>query len=110
MTGGAHDPGDAGGQPRRGGLAPAQRRPQRADARGSPAVSVLAPPDRSVTWPRVLGVAGAVLLVAMGVHLVALVLLGGPVSGPVSLRKPATFAETGWLLCWSVAVVLPRLR
>ncbi|MEJ2889695.1 hypothetical protein [Actinomycetospora aeridis] len=62
------------------------------------------------TWPRVLWAAGAVLLVAMVVHVVALVLLGGPVGGPVSLRKPATFAETGWLLCWSVAVVLPALR
>jgi hypothetical protein len=58
----------------------------------------------------VLWIAGSVLLVTMVVHLVALVLLGGPVSGPVSLRKPATFAETGWLLCWSVAAVLPRLR
>ncbi|GAA4779362.1 hypothetical protein GCM10023200_10620 [Actinomycetospora chlora] len=62
------------------------------------------------SWPRVLGVTGAVLLVAMVVHVVALVLLGGPVGGPVSLRKPATFAETGWLLCWSVALVLARLR
>ena len=62
------------------------------------------------SWPRVLWVAGAALLVAMVVHLVAMVVLGGPVSGPVSLRKPATFAETGWLLCWSVAAVLPRLR
>lgn len=64
----------------------------------------------SSSWPRVLWVGGAVLLVAMVVHVVALLLLGGPVSGPVSLRKPATFAETGWLLCWSVALVLPRLH
>ena len=33
----------------------------------------------------------------------ALLVTGDPVTGPVSLRKPATFAETGWLLCWSVA-------
>ncbi|MDD7937932.1 hypothetical protein PHK61_05810 [Actinomycetospora lutea] len=65
---------------------------------------------RELTWPRVLWAAGAVLLVAMVVHVVAPVLLGGPVGGPVSLRKPATFAETGWLLCWSVAIVLPALR
>ncbi|MEJ2865716.1 hypothetical protein [Actinomycetospora flava] len=69
-----------------------------------------ATPPRTPGWPRVLWAAGAVLLVAMVVHVVALVLLGGPVGGPVSLRKPATFAETGWLLCWSVATVLPRLR
>ncbi|GLZ47708.1 hypothetical protein Acsp06_38930 [Actinomycetospora sp. NBRC 106375] len=68
------------------------------------------PAARTLDWPRALWLAGAVLLVAMVGHVVALVLLGGPVSGPVSLRKPATFAETGWLLCWSVAVVLPRLR
>lgn len=69
-----------------------------------------ASPRQGTSWPRVLWVAGTVLLVAMVVHVVALVLLDGPVSGPVSLRKPATFAETGWLLCWSVAAVLPRLR
>ncbi|WP_433782837.1 hypothetical protein ACQPX6_23345 [Actinomycetospora sp. CA-101289] len=76
--------------------------------------TTLASPDAPTrtpsSWPRVLWVAGAALLVAMVVHLVAMVVLDGPVSGPVSLRKPATFAETGWLLCWSVAAVLPRLR
>jgi hypothetical protein len=72
--------------------------------------TVRAPARTAWSWPQVLVVAGAVLLVAMVVHVVAMVLLGGAVSGPVSLRKPATFAETGWLLCWSVAAVLPRLR
>ncbi len=61
-------------------------------------------------WPRVLWVAGSVLLVTMVVHVAALVITGGPVSGPVSLRKPATFAETGWLVCWSVALILAVLR
>lgn len=61
-------------------------------------------------WPRVLFAAGAVLLAVMVFHLVALVVTGGPVTGPVSLRKPATFAETGWLVAWSVALVLPLLR
>jgi hypothetical protein len=61
-------------------------------------------------WPRVLWVTGTVLLVTMAVHIAALVITGGPVSGPVSLRKPATFAETGWLIAWSVALVLPALR
>jgi hypothetical protein len=61
-------------------------------------------------WPRVLWIAGAVLLVTMVFHIVALVVKGGPVSGPVSLRKPATFAETGWLIAWSVALILPRLH
>ncbi|MHC1559668.1 hypothetical protein ACR9E3_11965 [Actinomycetospora sp. C-140] len=74
------------------------------------AVADARPIPRTLDWPRVLWLAGGLLLVVMVGHLVALVLLGGPVSGPVSLRKPATFAETGWLLCWSVAVVLPRLR
>lgn len=73
-------------------------------------MSVRAPLRPATAWPRVLFVAGAALLVAMVVHIVAMVLLGGAISGPVSLRKPATFAETGWLLCWSVALVLPRLR
>lgn len=61
-------------------------------------------------WPRVLWIAGGVLLVTMLVHVAALAIRGGPVTGPVSLRKPADFAETGWLLTWSVALVLPRLR
>ena len=61
-------------------------------------------------WPRILWIAGAVLFVTMVVHVAALVITGGPVTGPVSLRKPATFAETGWLTAWSVAMILPWLR
>src|SRR5215475_14168545 len=61
-------------------------------------------------WPRLLWIVGAVLLATMVFHIVALVVTGGPVSGPVSLRKPATFAEAGWLIAWSVALILPRLR
>jgi hypothetical protein len=61
-------------------------------------------------WPRILWVIGAVLLVTMLVHIAALVVTGGPWTGPVSLRKPATFAETGWLACWSVALILPAVR
>ena len=61
-------------------------------------------------WPRILWIAGTVLLATMVVHIVALAIRGGPVTGPVSLRKPADFAETGWLLTWSVALILPRLR
>src|SRR5947208_16266733 len=61
-------------------------------------------------WPRILWIAGAVLFVTMVVHVAALAITGGPVTGPVSLRKPATFAETGWLTAWSVALILPRLR
>jgi len=55
-------------------------------------------------------VTGTVLLVTMVAHVAALVITGGPVTGPVSLRKPATFAETGWLTAWSVALILPTLR
>src|SRR2546423_6473645 len=61
-------------------------------------------------WPRILWIASTVLLATMVVHIVALAIRGGPVTGPVSLRKPADFAETGWLLTWSVALILPRLR
>lgn len=64
----------------------------------------------ATAWPRILWIAGTVLLVTMVVHVVALVVTGGPLTGPVSLRKPATFAETSWLLAWSVALVLPVLR
>jgi hypothetical protein len=63
-----------------------------------------------MTWPKVLWLTGAVLLVTMVFHICALLVTGGPVSGPVSLRKPATFAETGWLNAWSVALILPTLR
>ncbi len=62
------------------------------------------------TTPRILWFVGAVLFVAMVAHVVALVVTGGPLTGPVSLRKPATFAETGWLVCWSTALVLPLLQ
>jgi hypothetical protein len=60
-------------------------------------------------WPRALWLVGGVLLVTMLFHAGALLVTGGPVTGPVSLRKPTTFAETGWLLCWSVALLLPAL-
>lgn len=59
---------------------------------------------------KVLFVAGTLLFVVMAFHLAALLLTGGPSSGPVSLRKPATFAETGWLLCWSVGWLLPLVK
>src|SRR5438552_15784761 len=61
-------------------------------------------------WPRILWIVGTVLLATMVVHIAALAIRGGPLTGPVSLRKPADFAETGWLLTWSVALILPRLR
>lgn len=60
-------------------------------------------------WPRVLWAGGTILLITMLVHIGALVVTGGPWTGPVSLRKPATFAETGWLVAWSVALILPTL-
>lgn len=71
-----------------------------------------APVDAAATtvWPRVLWMVGTVLLATMVLHVAALLVLGGAVTGPVSLRKPATFAETGWLVAWSVALILPRLR
>jgi len=61
-------------------------------------------------WPRVLWWAGWALLATMLVHVAALAVTRGALVGPVSLRKPATFAETSWLLCWSVALTLPWLR
>ncbi len=64
----------------------------------------------ATAWPRLLWVIGTLLLITMVVHLVAIVVTGGPWTGPVSLRKPATFAETGWLAAWSVALIMPRMR
>lgn len=61
-------------------------------------------------WPQILWVTGTILLVTMLVHIAALVVTGGTWTGPVSLRKPATFAETGWLACWSVALILLAVR
>lgn len=68
--------------------------------------------DRTIrtAWPRILRVVGTVLFVVMLAHIAALFVIGGSLTGPVSLRKPATFAETGWLVCWSVALLLPLLR
>lgn len=77
-----------------------------ADRNVRPATGLPAPPG----WPRALWVTGTVLFVTMVVHIAALMITGGPVSGPVSLRKPATFAETGWLIAWSVALIMPLLR
>ncbi len=61
-------------------------------------------------WTRILWWTGGFLFVVMLFHVAALVITGGPVTGPVSLRKPATFAETGWLVAWSAALILPTLR
>jgi hypothetical protein len=66
--------------------------------------------DGLTGWPRALWLTGTFLFGVMVFHVVALAVTGGPVNGPVSLRKPATFAETGWLIAWSVALVLPTLR
>ncbi|MGH3977825.1 MAG: hypothetical protein ACRDRZ_02300 [Pseudonocardiaceae bacterium] len=64
----------------------------------------------ATAWLRILWITGTILLITMLVHVAALVVSPGPWTGPVSLRKPATFAETGWLLCWSVALILPVVR
>lgn len=65
---------------------------------------------RPLTWTTALYLGGWVLLATMVFHVVALVVTGGDVTGPVSLRKPADFAEAGWLACWAVAMVLPHVR
>ena len=64
---------------------------------------------RPLTWQTALFLGGWVLLATMVFHVVALFVTGGDVTGPVSLRKPADFAETGWLACWAVALVLPHV-
>ena len=64
---------------------------------------------RPLTWQTALFIGGWILLATMVFHVVALVVTGGDVTGPVSLRKPADFAETGWLACWAVALVLPHV-
>ena len=53
---------------------------------------------------------GWLLLATLAVHAVALVATGGDINGPVSLRKPMTFAEATWLLCWSVSLALRWVR
>ena len=53
---------------------------------------------------------GGFLFVVMLVHVAILAVTGDTWSGPVSLRKPADFAEAGWLVTWSVALILPLLR
>jgi hypothetical protein len=60
-----------------------------------------------LTWVRALWLGGTLLLIAMVVHLLALAIRGGAVTGPVSLRKPIDFAESGWLMCWAMALILP---
>lgn len=69
-------------------------------------IAAVGPPG----WPWALWLVGTILLVAMLAHIAALAITGGPVTGPVSLRKPITFAETGWLTAWSVALIQPTLR
>lgn len=78
------------------------------DDRGTTPWTALRSPT-PLTWPKVLYVGGWVLLATMVFHIAALAVTGGTVTGPVSLRKPATFAESGWLTAWSVALVLPYL-
>lgn len=82
--------------------------PTRGDGRPSTPRDALRFPT-PLTWPNVLYLVGWLLLATMVFHLVALAITGGAITGPVSLRKPATFAETGWLTAWSVALVLPAL-
>ena len=62
-----------------------------------------------MNWTRALWIGGAILLATMVFHLVALGVTGGAVTGAVSLRKPATFGESGGLAAWATAVILPRL-
>lgn len=58
---------------------------------------------------RFLLVTGSVLFVWMVAHAVMLGLPQYSVDGAASPRKAATFAETGWLMCWATAYVLPHL-
>lgn len=60
--------------------------------------------------PTILFISGSLLFVSLIVHGLALVVSGGSIQGPVSFRKAMTFAETGWLLCWSVGWLLPLIR
>lgn len=59
---------------------------------------------------RILFITGSVLFVWMLVHIALMLTSSRPMSDPASYRKAATFAETGWLMCWSVAYALPYLR
>jgi hypothetical protein len=81
--------------------------PSTSVVRTTPTQAIRSP--RPLTWQTALFLGGWVLLATMVFHVVALVVTGGDVTGPVSLRKPADFAETGWLACWAVALVLPHV-
>lgn len=56
---------------------------------------------------QILFVAGSGLFISMLVHGLLLVITGGSLEGPTSLRKAMTFAETGWLLAWAIGWLLP---
>lgn len=58
---------------------------------------------------QVLFASGTALFTSMIVHGVALAVTGGSVHGPTSFRKAMTFAEAGWLLCWTVGWLLPLI-
>lgn len=58
---------------------------------------------------QVLFASGTALFASMIVHGVALVVTGGSVHGPTSFRRAMTFAEAGWLLCWSIGWLLPLI-
>ena len=59
---------------------------------------------------RTLFVTGTGLFLWMLAHIGLLIVGNRPFDGPTSYRKAATFAETGWLMCWAVAYALPYLN
>jgi hypothetical protein len=65
--------------------------------------------SQSTTAQKLLFATGSALFGSMLIHGLLLILSGGSLEGPASLRKAITFAETGWLLCWSVGWLLPLL-
>lgn len=58
---------------------------------------------------RVLFISGTILFLSMIVHIGALIVSDRAFDGPISFRKAATFAETGWLMCWAVGWFLPMV-
>lgn len=59
---------------------------------------------------RTLFITGTGLFLWMLAHIGLLIVGDRPFDGPTSYRKAATFAETGWLMCWAVAYALPYLN
>jgi hypothetical protein len=61
-------------------------------------------------WSRRLGWVALLLAASAPIHVVAMMIAGGNLSGAVSFRKPITFALSFALLLWATGWVMDRLK